>query len=242
MGRKIKVGLFRRRPLYSAYRPSKRLTFLLIFVILCFIVVRTFIVVESNLRPTIIAIAEARVKILATEAINSAIDKHIAQESRYEHLIFLHKDYQGNVTMAEVNNMEVARIQTLTTMNVQSVLKNLQTETLRIPLGQALGSEILANYGPRIPVRMTPIGTVNAEIIQSFESTGINIVAHQVGIDITAYVQIIIPFVSTEIYVRTFTPIVTATYFGKVPDTVINLQLPRQFQFPSLPDLPPGIE
>lgn len=236
------LGLFRRRPLYSAYRPKKRLAVIIFIVFLVYIVISTFITVEGKLRPTIIAIAEARVKILATEAINSAIDKHIAQESRYEHLIFLHKDYQGNVSMAEVNNMEVARIQTLTTMNVQSVLKSLQTETLRIPLGQALGSEILANYGPRIPVRMTPIGTVNAEIIQAFESSGINIVSHQVGIEITAYVQIVIPFVSTEINVCTFTPIVTATYFGKVPDTVINLQFPHQFQFPSLPEISPGVE
>jgi sporulation protein YunB len=213
----------------------------LFLVLFIYLAIRSFVVIESNLRPTIVAIAEARAKVLATQAINSAIDKHIAQESRYEHLIFIHKDYQGNVVMAEVNNMEVARIQTLTTMNVQSALKDLQAERIRIPLGQALGSEILANFGPRIPITLVPIGTVTAEIKQSFESGGINIVSHQVGIDITASVQIIIPFVSTEVNVRTFTPIVTATYFGKVPDTVINIPMPNMFQFPSIP-LPPGVD
>lgn len=231
------MALFRRRmpwrPVYSAYRPKWKVVSFFVVILVLFITVRTFIFLESGLRPTIIKVAEARARIIATEAINSAIDKHIAQESRYEHLIFIHKDYQGNVIMAEVNNMEVARIQTLTTMNVQNALRNMRQEKLRIPLGQALGSEILANYGPRIPITLIPIGTVNAEIVQKFESSGINIVSHQVGIDIVASVQIVIPFVSSEINVRTFTPIVTATYFGRVPDTVINLPLQTPFSFPT---------
>ena len=230
-----------RRPMYSAFRFKfkPRLLLFFILVLFTFLAVKSFIIIETNLRPTIISIAEARAKVLATQAINSAIDKHIAQESRYEHLIFIHKDYEGNVVMAEVNNMEVARIQTLTTMNVQGALRELKAEKIRIPLGQALGSEILANYGPRISITLVPIGTVTAEIKQSFESSGINIVSHQVGIDITASVQIIIPFVSTEIDVDTFTPIVTATYFGKVPDTVINIPMPNMFQFPT--DAPFGL-
>lgn len=222
-----------RRPYYRSFRFSKRFLRFLLFIVIIFILIRTFVAIETNLRPTIVSIAEARAKILATQAINSAIDKHIAQESRYEHLIFIHKDNEGNVVMAEVNNAEVARIQTLTTMNVQEALRQLQAERIRIPLGQALGSEILANLGPRIPVTLVPIGTVSAEINQAFESSGINIVSHQVGLDIVASVQIVIPFVSTEFNVKTFTPIATATYFGRVPDTVINLPLPYQFDFPS---------
>ena len=143
------MALFRRRmpwrPVYSAYRPKWKLVSLLVAVLVLYVTIRAFIFIESSLRPTIIKVAEAQARILATEAINSAIDKHIAQESRYEHLIFIHKDFQGNVIMAEVNNMEVARIQTLTTMNVQNALRIMRQEKLRIPLGQALGSEILAN-------------------------------------------------------------------------------------------------
>lgn len=226
--------MFRRRK-YSVFRGIKFKPRIIVFTILILFIyssIKTFIFIETNLRPSIIAIAEARAKVIATEAINSAIDMHIARESRYEHLIFIQKDYQGNIAMAEVNNMEVARIQTLTTMNVQDALKRIKSEKIRIPLGQALGSEILANYGPRIPVTLVPIGTVNAGIDQKFKTTGINIVSHEVGIQIEAEVQIIIPFVSSQITVSTYTPIVTATYFGKVPDTVINLPLGQNFKIP----------
>ena len=226
-----------RRSTYSAFkfrfRPGLFSFLFLIFFI--YLAVKTFIFVESNLRPTIISLAETRAKVLATEAINNAINTHIAKESRYEHLIFIQKDYQGNIVMAEVNNMELARIQALTTMNIQTALKNLQEEKIKIPLGQALGSDILANFGPRVPVTLVPIGSVSAELKQTFESSGINIVSHQVGLDITACVQMVIPFFSSEIKVSTLTPIVSATYFGKVPETVINLPMPYNFEFPIKP-------
>jgi sporulation protein YunB len=225
------------RPRYSAFklRAKPGLVGFLILAVFIFLAVRAFLFVEGNLRPTIISMAEARARQLATEAINNAIKQKIAQESRYEHLIFIQKDNQGKIIMAEVNNMEIAKIQALTTMSVQSTLEALQAQEIKIPLGQALGSEILANLGPRIPVTLVPVGTVSAEIQQTFESSGINIVSHQVGIDITARIQIVIPFFSSEISVHSFTPLATATYFGQVPETVINLPMPYDFEFPSNP-------
>ncbi|MDD4079314.1 MAG: sporulation protein YunB [Eubacteriales bacterium] len=228
----------RRRPLYAAMKsrfPRRHIKFLAL-ILFIYLLVQTFLVIESNLRPTIIALAQARAKVLATEAVNFAINQKIAKESRYEHLIFIQKDNEGNVVMAEVNNMELARIQSLTTMNVQSALKDLEEQKIKIPLGQVLGSEILANLGPKIPVSLVPIGTVSAKMVQSFESSGINIVSHQVGIEIIATVHIVIPFMTSDVNVNTYTPIVTATFFGRVPETVINLPMPYDFQFPSNSD------
>lgn len=230
-----------RRPMYSALKWKRpKIWLFILLAIFLYLGIRTFMVIEGNLRPTIMSIAEARAKVIATETINNAINQNIAQKSRYEHLIFIQKDNQGNIAMAEVNNAEVARIQALTTISVQSALNEIQAEKLKIPLGQALGSDILANYGPKISVGIVPVGTVTAEMSQSFETSGINVISHQVGIDITANVQIVVPFMSTEVSVKTFSPVVTATYFGQVPDTVINLPLPNDFQFPISP--PQGVE
>lgn len=225
----------RRRPLYAAVknRVPRRVLRFFFFIFSIFILVQAFLIIQNNLRPTIIALAQARAKVLATEAINTAINQNIARDSRYEHLIFIQKDNEGNVILAEVNNMELARIQSLTTMHVQSTLKELKKQKIKVPLGQVLGSEIFANLGPKIPVTLVPVGTVSAKMEQSFQSSGINIVSHQVGIDITATVHIVIPFMSTEVKVNTYTPIVTATFFGRVPETVINLPMPHDFQFPS---------
>ncbi len=226
----------RRGPVYGAVKnrlPRRLLSFLTIVFVL-FLLLKTFLLLESNLQPTILALAQARAKLIATEAINLAINQNIARDCRYDNLIFTQKDVAGNIVVAEVNNMELARIQTQTTLSVQSALEGIEKEKIKIPLGQVLNSKLLANLGPKIPVTLVPIGTVSAKMQQTFDSAGINVISHQVGIDITATIQIVIPFLKGEVSVNTYTPIVTATFFGRVPETVINLPLPNDFQFPSI--------
>ena len=225
---------FRRKPFYAAMKNhfSRRFLGFLIIVFAVYLVMQTFILIETRLKPSILVLAEARVKILTTEVINHAINQNIALGCRYNKLITTQTDKDGNVVSAEINNAELARIQALTTLNIQSALKELETQRISIPIGQILGSKILANWGPKIPVNFVPIGTVNARMHQTFESGGINLICHQVGLDITATVQIAIPLLKEEINVSTYTPIVTATFFGRVPETVINLPMPHDFQFP----------
>lgn len=226
----------RRRQTYMAVKNPvpRRLVKLLIVLLVIFLLIRTFFALEARLRPAIFAIAEARATVLATETINRAIYQNVAQGSRYENLVFIQKDREGNVASVEINNLELARIQALTTTNVQLALKTLEEQEMKVPLGQILGSEIFASWGPRIKVAFIPVGTVSAQMQQEFESGGINVISHQVGLDITVTMQIVVPFMKKEIKVNTYTPLVTATFFGKVPETVINLP-PIDFQFPSAP-------
>jgi sporulation protein YunB len=114
-----------------------------------------------------------------------------------------------------------------TTIRVQDALKAIRGEIIYIPLGQAIDSHLLANYGPRIPVRLVPIGRVNTNVIDVFESAGINQTRHKVYLDIHAEVTVVIPFVSSVIEVVTSVPLADNVYIGAVPDTVINLQFPN---------------
>jgi hypothetical protein len=43
-----------------------------------------------------------------------------------------------------------------------------------VPLGQALGSSIFAPSGPRIPITLYPYGSVEVNVNDSYEVTGIN--------------------------------------------------------------------
>ncbi|MCW3491165.1 sporulation protein YunB [Dethiobacter alkaliphilus] len=212
------------------------------FLIAVFIfgIIRMFLYFDRNLRPTILSVASARADIIATEAINSAVSEKVARNILYQDLILLEKDREGRIVMAQTNNMEVNRLMSETTMRVQETLTSLKGEKIYIPLGQALGSYLLANVGPRIPITLIPIGFVNTEIIDEFEEAGINQVRHKIYLDIHAEVEIIIPFVSQVTKVSTTVPIVDANYIGEVPDTVINLQFPsgQTAPLPPSPQLP----
>ncbi len=211
-------------------RQGKKLVIFLVLATLIFLGIKGFLAIERNFRPVIVSIANVRADVLATEAINAAVSEKVARNILYKDLVLLEKDREGRIMMAQINSMEVNRLMAETTIRVQDALKSIRGEIIYIPLGQAVDSHLLANYGPRIPVRLIPIGRVNTNVIDTFETAGINQTRHKVYLDIHAEVQIIIPFVSSVIEVVTSVPLADNVYIGEVPDTVINLQFPHSVE------------
>lgn len=214
---------------------SRRLIIFLVMATLIFLAIKGFIFIERNFRPVIVSIANVRADVLATEAINAAVSEKVARNILYKDLVLLEKDREGRVMMAQINTMEVNRLMAETTIRVQDALKAIRGEVIYIPLGQAVDSYLLANYGPRIPVRLVPIGRVNTTVIDVFESAGINQTRHKVYLEVHAEVTVVIPFVSSVVEVVTSVPLADSVYIGEVPDTVINLQ------FPNAMDRLPGV-
>ena len=219
----------RRRPRLlqnSRWRFTAKQKFAIYLILVVFIALQTLLLLDRNLRPTLEAIAEARAKVIATQAINDAINTKIAQEIKYGLLITVHTDYNGKPAWAQVNTMEVNRIVAATTMRVQETLGTIRGEVLRIPLGQAFNSQLLANMGPRIPFTIVPVGTVNVEVTDAFEQAGINQTRHKIYLEVYTDVQIVIPFVTRTVQVHSQVPIADVTYLGDVPQTVIDLPYP----------------
>ena len=174
--------------------------------------VQVFLFIENNLRPTLMAIAEARAKIIAFDSINKAINEKVAQEIRYDDLIKVEKDRDGKIAMTQINTMEVNRIQAETVRRVQGTLQKIEGEVVNIPLGQVLGSQILAYHGPKIPITLVPIGTVHVDISHSFKEAGINQTRHKIYLEVYSDVQFVVPFISAEREVMTAVPIAEGMY------------------------------
>lgn len=211
------------------YRPKgfkinrKKVVFFLT-ALLIFSLFRLVAFLENNLSATFLTAASYYVDLVATEAINEAVYREVAGGLDYDNLVRIEKDHSGKIVMAQINTREVNRVVSRTTLRAQETLRDLGGEIIRIPLGQALGSYILANLGPRVPVIMLPVGRVNTNIIDSFEEAGINQTRHKIYLDIIAEVQVIVPLVTSEIEVMTRVPLAESLYQGDVPDTLINLQ------------------
>jgi sporulation protein YunB len=191
---------------------------------LIFLVVQGFLVIERQLRPAIIAVALIKADGLATDAINYAILENVAVD--YSDLIIIEKDDNGRIVMAQINSMEVNRIMAETTLATRQALIDLEERPFVIPMGEVTDSFILATYGPKIPIRLIPLGRVNTELNDSFESAGINQTRHKIYLRVHTEVQIIVPFIKESVEVITTIPVADTIYIGEVPDTVINLQFP----------------
>jgi sporulation protein YunB len=185
------------------------------------ILIGGFIIFERHLKPTIQAIAEAEARWAATDAINQAIKDKIANID-YNQLIIVQKDTQGQIVLMQPNIARINQLASDTTLAIQASLENLDDKRFYIPVGQVLGSQLLANYGPRVQVSIYPVGTVQTNVLNRFEEAGINQTRLQLYLDIETQVRVVVPLISSDITVDTQVPITDTVIVGRVPDFYVK--------------------
>jgi sporulation protein YunB len=178
---------------------------------------QSFIFVEKNLKPPLMNLAKVRVKQIATQAINSAITDRLSQGANYDKLIEWQRDNNGNVSSFVLNYAEHMRITADTVSTVQNQLLQLNSMPEHIPLGQAMGSALLASFGPKVPVRLVPMGSAQVSLNTRYENAGINMILVEVYIRIIAEVSVIIPFDSKPEVVETEIPVTYVLVVGGTP-------------------------
>ncbi|PAD29213.1 sporulation protein YunB [Paenibacillus sp. 7523-1] len=190
---------------------------LIILLVAVFCLMQGFAYVDKKMKPPIMHLAKIRVKQIATEAINKAITAQVAEGKSTEGLIDWKTDTAGKVSGFMLNYDEHMRI-TASTMNiVQSTLQNVHMLKEKIPLGQALGSPVLASFGPNIPVRIEPQGAVKVDLNTRQQNAGINMILVEVYIHIIAEVAVVVPFDMEPETVDTEIPISYLLVVGDVP-------------------------
>lgn len=84
---------------------NKKIIFAIITIIMLFMSVNIFIYVDKKIKPTVQAIAEAKAQEMANRAINNAVGKMLRDKIKYEELINLKTDKDGNITMVQANTI-----------------------------------------------------------------------------------------------------------------------------------------
>jgi len=203
---------------------ARTLKFYLIVIMtmtLCYLV---FNFIEYQVTPNILAIAENQAKIIATEAINNAVKEKITKNVTYKDFISIHKDSSGQITLIQINTVEINRLEAETSLEVIKALREATMDGIRIPLGAATNSKILSNYGPLIRIELLPVGTIKVNTVEAFEEAGINQTRHRIFLDITANIQIIQPLLRSNIIVNTNVPLVETIIVGNVPQTILDIK------------------
>lgn len=183
-----------------------------------------FVFIEHHLFPTIIAIAEAKAMQMSVAAVNDAVRSELlSRRIRYEDLIAVHKDQAGRVVLIQANAVKITEMASDMAVTVEKTLSQLPKEEFGIPLGQVLGSQILANYGPCIKVRIVPIGAVKVGMLERFDAAGINQTRHRFFLHLDTSVRIVVPLQKKDVRVNTEIPLVENVIVGTVPSTYVNV-------------------
>lgn len=173
--------------------------------------------VEQHLKPPILHLAQIRVKQIATESINKAITSQVADGGNAEALIDWKTDKNGKISGFMLNYKEHMRITSQAAEVIQSTLQELHNQTEHIPLGQALGSPLIASFGPDIPIKIEPQGAVKVELNTRQQNAGINMILVEVFIHIVTEVAVVIPFDMEPQIVDTEIPVSYLMVVGDVP-------------------------
>lgn len=190
--------------------------------------------IDISITPSLVEIARARAQLEGVRSINSAINTRVVNEIEYQDLICVHKDDRGQIVLIQPNTVKINRLMARTVLEVEDSLEKLGERAFDIPLGQAFGSSFLAGYGPKIRVRMFPVGTVDVNVINKFESAGINQTRHLIYLKITSKMKIAVPFVDQEVRVATTVPVAENIVIGTVPETYVNLSNQALPLYPAL--------
>lgn len=201
---------------------KRKSTFFIITILIFFLMLYLYIYVENNIRPKIIVMSEIKARLFATQAINDAVSKKIEMDA-FKNLIDIQTDNMGRVTMVQANTSEMNRIAVETSLSIQRELEDIETKDLYIAIGNVIGSQLFADAGPKLNIKVQPAGSVNVNFATEFSEAGINQTRLKIYMKVDTKVRIIVPFAGNEIDVSINIPVSETIIVGDVPESYINL-------------------
>ncbi|MGE5578499.1 MAG: sporulation protein YunB [Bacillota bacterium] len=187
------------------------------------------LVFERAVIPTLIAVSESEVTRVANQAMLDALNQHVTDIMNGKDLLDFHTNQDGELLYVQVNAVDLNRIQSEALAVLQESFRELEGFRVYVPLGQAMGSRIFAPSGPRIPITLYPYGSVEVDVHDSYEVTGINQTKFEVWLTVTCMVRVVIPLISAQTEITTDVPLTTVLIPGKVPPTYLSVPKGPQY-------------
>ncbi|MEG1192947.1 MAG: sporulation protein YunB [Clostridia bacterium] len=177
----------------------------------------------GNLSKLMISMAEARARQLAVEAINQAVAEVMNQSVGYQDLVQASVDKSGQVTMLKANTLLMNDLASKAALAAQRNLRALEDEGVRLPLGAAFGITLLGGSGPRFRVSVVPVGSVTMRFVTAFESAGINQTRHEISLEASTLMRIVVPTGANSVTVSAYVPVAESIIVGRVPESYVNV-------------------
>ncbi len=208
------------------YRSPKRKTRRrIVLALVAFFFIGIIVWMHYNVTAILKSVSEATMRSITTVAVNDAIYYTLSDQVRYEDLVTVLTDADGNITAITANSFQINRIARDTAYMSQENLKKMSEDGIEIPLGAFTGVEAWAGIGPRIRLPIIPISNVECRFVSRFESAGINQTKHSVYLEIVADISIILPSETSNFASLTEVLICESVLVGKVPDTYLQTDI-----------------
>lgn len=223
---------------------KKKRNILILTIILLFLI--SFFLVDfvgRSFSRELLKYAEAEVSRIAKYVVNYAVTTRNIKELEFNELFIVNKNSKEEIQTVDfdpvvVNNVlnsitetviahfkaiEQGDLDTIDLSN--SFLLNVDINKLKqgvvaqIPIGVVTGNSLLANLGPKLPVKLSILGEIESELETEVKYYGINNALITVYVNIKVSEQIYMPVATGKVEIAQKIPIAIKLMQGIVPDT-----------------------
>lgn len=205
-----------------------------------------FSYINKKVSPLLLDYAEIESKKLSSIIVSKAINNELAKELTVENLFVITKSDDGEIRTIDFNPVLVNQLLLKATTAVQTNLKYLEEGDIdklelgentlinydpnnlregifyKVPTGIIFGNALLANLGPKIPVRFSLIGDIIANVVTNVTSYGINNALIDAKMSLKLNQKVILPIATRNISVEVTVPIALKVIQGVVPEYYFN--------------------
>lgn len=205
-------------------RQSKLRKFFLLLILTSLIFFVIIMYISVKMRPLIKPIAIANARSIATRSINDAVNEEIPKLGiTYDKLITFDKDNNSRITALRANTIEINKLQSQLTVAVLNKISKITESKVSIPVGNLIDSGLFSNRGPKITLKLIPVGYASSEIKSRFEAAGINQTRHEILLQVKATIGVILPTSTEYAEVNTQITLAESIIVGEVPDTYTDI-------------------
>ena len=127
------------------------------------------------------------------------------------------KEQNGKITSISLDAKSANRIRSLIASSLNSALAKEEYYEFSIPVGNLTTIPILSGRGFKIPLKIVPLGSVDADIVSDFSDAGINQTKHSVYVKVSAKMRLMSPFSSSVTETETKVPLTETVIVGDIP-------------------------
>ena len=192
------------------------------FIALITIILIFFVYLIRVVNPIIISLGEAKVKSLATKAINMAVTEVLCEGYTYDDIIDIKFTNSGDIAYMQAKSLIINKLSRDLVNTSQSKLDIIGEQGISIPLGSLSGVPLFMGRGPELRLKLFPIGAISCNFKSVFSQAGINQTNHRIYVNISSNVTVILPISSRQVSTTTQLLICESVIVGKVPDTYLH--------------------
>lgn len=181
--------------------------------------VSVIVVADRRIRPIVYDMSEHASRETAVMAVNKTVEELLTDENNnFSKLAEIKYNNSGDISSVQTDVTGINLLQSKISQLVTKDFDNISENSAEFSLGTLSGFSPLNNLGPKIRIKILPIGNVETSLISTFKNAGINQSNHQIILNVKARVITVLPGYSQKNDINLQYILSDTVIVGNVPD------------------------